>query len=120
MEQDTSIGKESGETPQQESASERVANLSTRVLTIDVKNSSLEILAELLSMLQEDSRRYDKAMKMYLADGSKAVVIVADNGDLAFLIKAPPGHVLGKEKGHITLDGHPVTGWASEEGIEQK
>jgi hypothetical protein len=31
--------------------------------------------------------------------------------DGVIFISAPPGHKLGTDKGHILLDGKPVTGW---------
>ena len=105
----TSIGKKSTKTPTLASGSGKAAKPSQPARTKNENANFLETLAELLSLIQEDCRRYEATLAEKLPN-QKAVTMWFD-GDGIIHIAAPPGHRLGTVKGHILLDGRPVTGW---------
>lgn len=104
----TSTGKKSTKTLILAKEKEKAVNPSTHARMKGENNNSLETLAELLSLIQEDCRRYDET----LAENMH-VVIMPDNysGGLAIFIPSPYAHRLDTGNGHILLDGRPVTGW---------
>ena len=110
---DISIGSESIETPTLASESEKAASPSTPAPMKSVSDNSCETLAELLSLIQEDCRRYSQTLAEFLPVSQKAVVMHF-NGDGLIFLSNPPGHKLGFEGGHILLDEKPVTGWHPE------
>jgi len=107
-ETDTSIGKKSTETPTLAKEKGKAVNPSIHAQTKDENSNTLETLAELLSLIQEDCRRYDETLA-----GSMHVVIMADkfSGGIAIFIPSPYAHKMDTGNGHILLDGKPVTGW---------
>lgn len=107
--QDTSIGKKSTETPPLATASNEAEKPLRPVQTKSVSGNTLETLAELLSLIQEDCRRYSEALAPYSQE--RLPVFMKFQGDGIIYIACPPNHKLGTDKGHITLDGRPVTGW---------
>lgn len=108
-EQDTSIGKKSTATPPLASGSRKAEKPLQVAQMQSVSVSTLETLAELLSLIQEDCRRYSEALTTYLPE--RTPVFMKFMGDGIIYIAAPPSHRLGTDNGHITLDGIPVTGW---------
>lgn len=106
---DSSIGKGSTKTPTLASGSEKAEKPLQPVQTKPVSNSSLETLAELLSLIQEDCRRYSATLAEYLPNQSPVTMYF--HGDGIIYLAAPPGHLLDTGNGHILLDGKPVTGW---------
>ena len=122
--QGTSIGKKSTAIQALASALEQAEKPLQAVQTKSVNDSSLKALAELLSLIQEDCRRYNELLAPYLS--GHLPVFMRFQGDGIIYISAPPSHVLGTGNGHITLDGKPVTGWgdtgteALAEGLEDK
>ena len=106
----TSIGKESIETQTLASESEKAENLSQPARTKNGNGNILETLADILSLLQEDCRRYEATLAEYLP-GQKPIMMQFD-GDGIIYIAALPGHRLDTGNGHILLDGRPVTGWS--------
>lgn len=113
----TSTGNQFTKTPPLASASEGAENHSIPAQTMSVSASTLETLAEILSLIQEDCRRYQKALAMYMP--GRLPVVLKFQGDGLIFISAPPGHTLGtgKEdtgKTHILLDDKPVTGYTAE------
>lgn len=107
---DTSTGKKSTKTPTLASESGGAAKPSQPVQTKSVSASSLATLAELLSLIQEDCRRYQATLAEYQT--SRPPVFMKFNGDGIIYLSAPPGHRLDTGNGHILLDGKPVTGWS--------
>ena len=107
--QDTSIGKKSTKIQTLASGSKKVEKPLPVAPMKSVNVSTLETLTELLSLIQEDCRRYSEALAPYLQE--RLPVFMKFKGDGIIYIACPPGHVLGTDKGHITLDGKPVTGW---------
>lgn len=108
-EQGTSTGKKSTANQALASESKKAEKPLQVVQTKSVSDSTLETLAELLSLIQEDCRRYSEALTAYLPE--RMPVFMKFVGDGIIYIAAPPNHRLGTDKGHITLDGIPVTGW---------
>ena len=108
---DSSIGKGSTKTPTLASGSEKAEKPLQPVQTKPVSNSSLETLAELLSLIQEDCRRYSETLAPYLSE--HLPIFMRFNRDGIIYIAAPPEHRLDldTDRGHILLDGKPVTGW---------
>lgn len=109
-EQDTSTGKKSTATPTLASASKKAVKPLQAAQTKSVSVNTLQTLAELLSLIQEDCRRYSEALAPYL--GERLPVFMRFEGDGIIYFAAPVGHKLGTDKGHITIDGKPVTGWS--------
>lgn len=107
--QDISTGKESTATPPLASESVKAGKPLQPVQTKSVSEDTLRTLAELLSLIQEDCRRYSEALAPCL--NGRLPVFMKFQGDGIIYLAAPPAHVLGTGKGHITLDGVPVTGW---------
>jgi hypothetical protein len=108
---DTSTGKKSTKTPTLASASGKGAKPSRPAQTKKEKDNFLETLAELLSLIQEDCRRYKATLAEYLPN--QEPIMMQFDGDGIIYIAAPPGHRLDTGKGHILLDGRPVTGWSA-------
>ena len=106
----TSIGNLSIETQTLASELEGAENHSTHAQTKSVNANILETLAELLSLIQEDCRRYQATLAEYMP--KQQPVILRFQGDGLIYIAAPPGHKLDTGNGHILLDGKPVTGWS--------
>ena len=107
--QDFSTGNESTAIQPLASASNEAAKPSQAAPMKNVNDNTLQTLAELLSLLQEDCRRYSEALAPYLV-GHLPVFMKFETDGIIF-IAAPPGHKLDTDKGHIRLDGKPVTGW---------
>jgi len=107
---DISTGNESTEIQTLASVKESVANPSTPAPMKPVDNNSLETLAELLSLIQEDCRRYQETLAPFLPVSQQAIVMHFNNDGIIFIAN-PPGHRLDTGKGHILLDDKPVTGW---------
>lgn len=105
----TSIGKKSTEIPTLASESGRAAKPLQRAQTKPVSNNSLETLAELLSLIQEDCRRYSETLAEFLPNQKPVTMFF--KGDGIIHLCAPPEHYLDTGNGHILLDGKPVTGW---------
>jgi hypothetical protein len=107
--QDISIGN--GSTGIQTLASEsvKVEKPLRAVQTRSVDGNTLQTLAELLSLIQEDCRRYSETLAVYLPSIQTAYLHFDLDG--VIFIAAPPGHRLDTGNGHILLDGKPVTGW---------
>lgn len=105
----TSIGKKSTETPTLASASGEAVKPLQHVQTKNVSANTLETLAELLSLIQEDCRRYQETLAEYMPN--RQPVFMKFEGDGIIYIAAPSGHRLDTGNGHILLDGKPVTGW---------
>ena len=108
-ETDTSTGKKSTKTPTLASASAKAVNPLRPVLTRNVDGNTLQTLAELLSLIQEDCRRYSATLAEFLPD--QKPISMFFKGDGIIHIVAPPAHTLDTGNGHILLDGKPVTGW---------
>lgn len=109
--QDTSIGKKSTETQPLANGSREAEEPLQPVQTKSVSDNTLETLAELLSLIQEDCRRYSEALAPYLQE--RLPVFMKFQGDGIIYIACPPSHKLGTDSGHITLDEKPVTGWSA-------
>lgn len=105
----TSTGKKFTKTPPLASDSGKAEKPLKPVQTANVSEDSLKTLAELLSLIQEDCRRYSEALAPYLS--GHLPVFMKFKGDGIIYFACPPGHTLGTGNGHITLDGKPVTGW---------
>lgn len=105
----TSTGKKSTATQTLASESRRAAKPSQAAPMKNVNDSTLQTLAELLSLIQEDCRRYSEALAPYL--NGRLPVFMKFEGDGIIYFASPDGHKLGTDKGHILLDGKPVTGW---------
>jgi hypothetical protein len=114
-ETDTSTGKKSTGIQTLASESGREGKPLRPVQTKPVSNSSLETLAELLSLIQEDCRRYSETLAEFLPN--QKPVTMYFKGDGIIHLCAPPEHVLDTGNGHILLDGRPVTGWTLAEEI---
>lgn len=108
---DISTGSESIETPTLASESEKAASPSTPAPMKSVSGNSCETLAELLSLIQEDCRRYQNELAGFT---HKSVLMHFNHDGGIIYIANPPGHKLGFEGGHILLDEKPVTGWHPE------
>lgn len=106
----TSIGRKSTNPPTLANGSEGAVKPLQPVQTKNVSASSLETLAELLSLIQEDCRRYSETLAEFLP--SQKPVLLEFDGDGIIYLAAPPNHRLDTGSGHILLDGKPVTGWA--------
>jgi hypothetical protein len=109
-ERDFSTGNGSTATQPLASALNEAAKPSPLVQTKSVNANTLQTLAELLSLIQEDCRRYKEVLAPYSSELLPVFMKFEDDGGVIF-IAAPPKHKLGTDKGHITLDGKPVTGW---------
>lgn len=109
---DTSIGKKSTETQALASVTKKAVKPLQPVQTKSVNDNTLQELAELLSLIQEDCRRYSEATAPYLSGRLPVFMKFAGDGIIYFAV--PDGHFLGTDKGHITLDGKPVTGWGTD------
>jgi len=107
--QATSIGNVSTVIPTLASESAKVEKPLQAVQTKSVDSNTLRTLAELLSLLQEDCRRYSETLAVYLPSLQPAYFQFDLDG--VIFIAAPPGHRLDTGNGHILLDGKPVTGW---------
>ena len=112
---DISTGKESSKTQTLANENALVENPSTHVQMKPVNSNSLRTLAELLSLIQADCSRYSRTLAKHVI--GLPVSMKFDKTDGIIYIQAPPGHELtmgtGKYKGHILLDGRPVTGWVA-------
>lgn len=108
---DTSTGKKSTKTPTLANGSGKAVKHSQPAQTKNENDNFLETLAELLSLIQEDCRRYKTTLAEYLPNQDP--VVMQFDGDGIIYIAAPPGHRLDTGKGHILLDGRPVTGWSA-------
>jgi len=106
---DTSTGNESIVSLTLASASRKVEKPSPVALTKSVNDSTLKALAELLSLIQEDCRRYSEVLAPYLSERLPVFMKFKIDGIIYF--SAPPNHRLDTGNGHILLDGKPVTGW---------
>lgn len=108
-EQDTSIGKKSTETRTLAGESGKAEKPLQAAQTTSANVNTLQALAELLSLIQEDCRRYSETLAPFLPE--RLPVFMKFNRDGIIFIAAPPGHRLDTGNGHILLDGQPVTGW---------
>jgi hypothetical protein len=104
----TSIGNESIAIPPLASDTKKAEKPLQAAPMKPVNKDTLMQLAELLSLLQEDCRRYKELLAPYL---TSLPVFMNFDTDAIIFIAAPPGHTLGFNKGHIQLDDQPVTGW---------
>jgi len=109
MEQDISIGSEFIAIQTLAGASAKAGKPLQAVQTKCVDSNTLQTLAELLSLIQEDCRRYSETLAGYLPSLQPAFFQFDLDGII--FIAAPPGHRLDTGNGHILLDGKPVTGW---------
>ncbi len=101
----SSTGKKSTKTPTLASERGKAAKRSVPAQTKKENASGLEALAELLSLIQEDVRRYSEALVFHKA------LIKSVDGHIIIVLPGPVGHELDTGNSHILLNGKPVTGW---------
>lgn len=107
--QGSSTGKKSTQTPPLANVKESVEKRLDPARTKNENASGLKTLADILSLIQEDVRRYNLALAKLGQNGGAGIVFAS--GGIIIALANPVDHVLSTGNGHIVLDGVPVTGW---------